>query len=355
MSVFPDAGVLFSQALSVAVATALVLFGAASLYAHKRWQENGFRTQGEIIGMREKRERGEQTFFYPVYRYKDASGATREKVSAVGWSATQPEKIGQIVSLIVHPDDPADVREADSTVGKIAGLVLIGCAAVPVANMLMSGNLNFLTLVMILMAAVYARARIHAYAAGERHVMQKIMKPLKNLDPDFYDTDAQQKNVRAQILDKQALEEIDARKQPVIILVCFALSAALFAGGYYFGEKTQKLVEQGIRTEATVVAFETSSKGTGSDKTTSKHPVLSFTDDRGREIVFRSNYGGNVLNYTIGEKAKIFYLPENPDETAELDLGIYNWALPGGLWLFAAFCLMGGISNLRRYMKPKVL
>lgn len=355
MPVFADASIFFSQALSVVVATTLVLLGAAALYGHKRWKENGFRTDGEIIGMREKRERGEQTFFYPVYRYKDAAGMTREKVSAVGFSTTQTEKVGQTVPLIVDPDDPADVREADSTVGKIAGWVLIGCAAVPVIKTFLSSEFNVSMLVMILIAAVYARARINAYAAGERHVMQKMMTRIKNTDPDFSGTDAQKPSISQQILDKPALEKIDARVQPSIILICFGLAAALFAGGYYMSIETQKLINHGIRTEATVVGFETSRRGTGVDKKSSRHPVLSFTDRKGHEVVFKSGYGGNILNYIVGDKAEIFYLPENPKESAELNLGIYNWAIPGGFWLFGTFCLLGGISNLRRYMKPKVL
>jgi hypothetical protein len=124
----------------------------------------------------------------------------------------------------------------------------------------------------------------------------------------------------------------------VPLLLLFGLG--LCAGGAYLGKKTYILETQGLRAPGSVVRLEESRDSDGS----TYHPIVRFGAGGGME--FRDSMGSNPPVYREGEDVTVLYLAEDPEKSAVIDRGAWNWAVPGGLaaaglvFLYACLAMM---------------
>jgi len=339
---------VLSCGLSVLFVMGFVLMGTAAVFAHKRWQKNGTRVEGEIVGYIEKKERGEQTYYFPVYRYTDATGTQHEKTSLLGFGSILQNKIGQKIPLIIHPDNPDDIQEANNKIALYVGYILIGSGVLGIFRMPLVGADGMLTLFMLAPAAFYISRRVRAYAAGERHFLETYIRSALKKSTST----APLANEKSRTLDIPTAMETERKSSALSGMIAILLSAILFYAGYFFYTDVRHLTENGLHTEATVTSLESSSN---SKRSSSLHPVLTFQDMNGKTFTFHSGYGGNLFDYKVGDKTQILYLAENPQGSAEIDLGPLNWIIPIALWIFAILCLSGGLSNLSKLTRPKTL
>lgn len=64
------------------------------------------------------------------------------------------------------------------------------------------------------------------------------------------------------------------------------------------------------------------------------HPVIAFTDEKGKEHTIHSNSGSNPPAYTEGEKVDVYYNPKDPNDVS----------LPGFFNQWGAVTMFGGIG-----------
>jgi len=66
-------------------------------------------------------------------------------------------------------------------------------------------------------------------------------------------------------------------------------------------------------------------------------------------LEFKDNVGSNPPSHRPGDTVTVLYLPDNPQREAIIDRGIWwNWAIPGIVFLFAAFLVLILIGILRK-------
>ncbi len=74
-----------------------------------------------------------------------------------------------------------------------------------------------------------------------------------------------------------------------------------------------RILNEGIKTTGTLVELARSSKGN------SVAPVVSFRDNRGDSVVYRSNFYSGMSSYRVGQEMVVWYLPPNSSEDVILE------------------------------------
>jgi hypothetical protein len=57
-------------------------------------------------------------------------------------------------------------------------------------------------------------------------------------------------------------------------------------------------------------------------------------------VEFKDNVGTDPPSYRAGDKVTVLYLPANPQKDVIIDRGIWNWAIPGVVFLAVAFIVV---------------
>jgi Protein of unknown function (DUF3592) len=92
-----------------------------------------------------------------------------------------------------------------------------------------------------------------------------------------------------------------------LILITSILGVILILIGYFPMLKKDRLVKIGIEAEGTVIGFESGGDGM-------HHPLIRFETIQGARITKKHAFGSNVSFVKEGQKIKIFYNPDNPEE-----------------------------------------
>lgn len=101
---------------------------------------------------------------------------------------------------------------------------------------------------------------------------------------------------------------------------------------YFVWTSTNELVNEGIRTEGTVIDLQYRRDDEGSG---TYAPVVEFLDENGQRQVYYSNSGSNPPGYDRGEKVDLYYQRGTP-ERAMIDSFTDRWMLPMITSLFTA-------------------
>ncbi len=139
------------------------------------------------------------------------------------------------------------------------------------------------------------------------------------------------------------------RKNKVMLWILFY--AFLFLIGTFLAysaftqfQKTQNLVEKGIRTTAVVIEFSTHR----SDGSTMYTPVFEFTDRSQNKQRFKSGISSSPPAYEIGEKVQLIYDRTNPEKVRTVSFwGLYRWSVIL-LMVASPFLVIGGSYLLYR-------
>ncbi|MEM7484364.1 MAG: DUF3592 domain-containing protein [Bacteroidota bacterium] len=121
-------------------------------------------------------------------------------------------------------------------------------------------------------------------------------------------------------------------------LLLFLIGTFLAYNAYTTYQKTQRLLEKGIKTTATVIQFHTHQ----SDGSTMYKPVFEFKDRSQNIRTFESAISSNPPAYKVGEKVKIIYDKNDSGAVKTISFwGLYRWSVI--LFMIAApFLIIGG-------------
>lgn len=107
----------------------------------------------------------------------------------------------------------------------------------------------------------------------------------------------------------------------------FALGSFLMYGAYTQYQKTEMLLEKGIRTTAKVTELLTSSSSDG----TTYAPVFEFKDRQKNAHTYTSTIYSRPPAYQVGEKVKIVYSPKDKTNVKTISF----WGLYRGMVILA--------------------
>ncbi|MBS9461407.1 DUF3592 domain-containing protein [Flagellimonas sp. 389] len=124
----------------------------------------------------------------------------------------------------------------------------------------------------------------------------------------------------------------------IFYLLLFLIGTFLAYNAYTKYQKTQHLLEKGIKTTATVIQFHTHQ----SDGSTMYKPVFEFKDRSQTKRTFESAISSNPPAYKVGEKVKIIYDKNDSGAVKTISFwGLYRWSVI--LFMIAApFLIIGG-------------
>ena len=89
--------------------------------------------------------------------------------------------------------------------------------------------------------------------------------------------------------------------------------------------------------------------GTGSRTLpyTSYQAIVRFTDQQGQTVSYADKFGFNPPSFTVGQKVRIFYDPQNPQH-AMTDRGPKNYAIPFVCAVFGGLMILGSLQRLSK-------
>ncbi len=305
-------------------------------WLYHRWR--GAKVSGSIIGIK---QRG--AYYHPVYRYRLASGQSYEAVSDTGSGDPSGMKTGKLVPLLVMPDSPDKAYEARNGFFNTVGAILVITGVVLGSYSLTAFPLTRWTFGALALFGVYGGLKFYrAFIPKDKRPSPAAWKqqnaaafadaPLLTHD-QFLATPAGVKLLQDRKLGRRRLKPVLAIAGPLLLL-----------GGLYVGQNMLRLEQNGVRVAGTVVALERS--GAGEDET--YYPVVRFSSYEGAAYQFKDRTGSNPPSYRPGADVGILYLAADPQQSALIDRGIWNWLLPillSGLGLAA---IVGFLALIRK-------
>lgn len=136
-------------------------------------------------------------------------------------------------------------------------------------------------------------------------------------------------------------------KSPVSPPVSIAFGAILLLAAFFFGEKQFLLLQDGVKTEGSVLRVEERAVSpAGRQRSRKFYPVISFIDREGKEITFTPEDGSaRPDKFKAGDKFPVIYLKEDPAATAQADAGYELLAVPAIFAVFGMLFLLGGLPK----------
>ena len=294
--------------------------------------------------------------YYPVYEYRTNDGQMREIESNVGRNYLSNILPGRKVRMLVDRDNPDQASPRSLTGFMFAFFFLaMGAPFFYIAVFELKSSVYSFLGPFVLAAflgvqlipkwpkikkgiAEFRKMRAEQVKSGEKtgglfvktsldFAASKDNKTLVRLSPA---------DIKARIRYLQRQKMIAG---PLLLLIGFG---AVF-GAWYFAKDVTSMIQNGVHALGQVVRVE----GHSSDNGYMYYAVVSFPDQNGRHIEFQDSVGSSTRLHDVGDQLNVLYQPSNPND-AMVDRGLWNWALPGGLALLAAFMFWAGGGMLRQ-------
>jgi hypothetical protein len=336
----------------------LVCFGLAALLLG--WgisrRLKGQRIDGEIIGVRNK-----SGFYYPVWRFMLPSGEMREATSHVGTGGSaRGMETGKRVPLLVDPVNPDDAENANNCLAEIIGLILLVPGALFLRGVLAVGPVTPAT--WLLGAAFIAwgavKIRKHIIPKDQRASSAQAWMAQKKAERRTELANIPVTRMEDIVLTPEQTTQQAQEKRtslwapPILILAGIGLAATCF----YLARDTARLEGEGLRAGGTVVALDShwSSRSRGGGSYT-YYPLVDFTDKGGHTVHFRGNTGSSTPSYRPGEAVTVLYLENNPQKSAVIDGGVWNWLGTVLTGILSFFFICAGVAIMRNRPDNKAL
>jgi hypothetical protein len=291
--------------------------------------------------IQKKQGKGGQFVYWPVYEYTADSGdLIQTRASSSGNLAENLP--GTFRDVRVDPDNPYDVRGLVPA-GMVFGIIflIVGAGLFAISNSV-NDNMGVVSLVAIALVGAMAvktfitSKRDKPIARG-RLKRKSLERQKKKRIPDL-----------SKILSHEdhlaALRSRDASWRKWLPLVAL-VGAGVLAFGIWRGRDLVVLQSIGTRTEGTVVRIESETNSSSGESGYTYYSVVRFATAAGREVTFRDGVGSS---HPIDERGEILGVLYDPGdlESAIIDRGIWNWAIPGGCGLLGGLTLLGSLSGL---------
>jgi hypothetical protein len=321
-----------------------LIFGNA-LY----WRVQAARAMGTVIGVI---DRG--GMYTPVYRYTLPDGQTHEAMSDTSSGWARGKETGRVVSLMISAHNPTEAREANNYLFDAIGILLIAPGVWLGYTALTAYPVTWMTWIMAVVMVVYLaeRGRRVFLPKGQRLSIadwkkQHGLDEVSTIDPA--DIKPIEKIIATPEMREKGQVQWRNNKRAAPLVGIFAV--ALLAGGIYQAGDLARLELSGLRAQGEVerLVGESSSRGSYS-----YHAIVRYRTEKNIRIDFKDNVGSNPPSYRPGDRVTVLYLPDNPRGKAIIDRGVFwNWAIPGMLFVVAAFLawlfvVMLGIGMTRK-------
>lgn len=338
----------FNQAGLILAGAFLLLIGGLILGDALNWRLCATRVEGRVLGVRRK-----GSCFYTVFEYTLPDGRRIEATADSGSSITSGRETGRLLKLMVFPDKPSRARDAGSYMGGIIGTVLAAPGVFLIWVALMQSGFGWLTVLFILAALALQARKIEWRNAEERrqwvedHTTRRAEKEkerIAKLGPVM--PIEQFLNSPEEIEKARKNEEQMAKTAPFLVIG----GVALLGLGIWLGQKQLALEQGGLRAPGVVVDIVSNSDSDG----TTYAPVFKFEDEKGNSFRVKDKVSSNPPANREGEKVTALYDPKDPEKTAMIDRGFWNWLPTGLLALFGAgLAFLGMRSPMRSLRKDQ--
>lgn len=330
MMAYEQVGLLFGALFCFGLGALLLGYG---LYTRIK----GERVTGTIVGIHENKGK-----YNAVYRYTLASGETHESISSIG-SGLKGKETGRTVPLIISPSDTNNASEANMYVLEGIGIVLTGMG-LAFFKLALKMPVTPMTVVMAVALTGYFAFKFKKYIIPKDKRLSPAVWKAQHLTKDIDPAAVTTAEKIQQTPEYKKMAVLTKTQTKLAVPILFVLGCGLLFGSYTLSEKMQTLENHGLRTSGMVTRLEPSS-GSGS---TTYHAVVAFSPDKLGLIEFKDSMGSNPPAYRIDEQVKVLYLKDNPQKSAVIDRGLWNWLVPSLLGIGGALCLAGFVSLVKK-------
>jgi Protein of unknown function (DUF3592) len=310
------------------------------------WRVHALRTSGTIIGVLAK-----DGVYTPVYRYALQGGQTLLAKSDVGSNSVRGKETGRIVPLMISAHNPSEAREANGYFFDIIGVIFFLPGVWLGYTALTAFPVTLMSWIMAVAMLAYLGERGYRilipkgqrlsidqwkklHHTGDTTIDLREVKPIEGITSSGGAQQKQQNQLRN-------------NKHAGPLLGAFAI--ILLFIGIYESTMIAQLETVGLRAQGQVVRLKSEySSGSNGGHYTS-YPIVRFRTENNVTVEFRDNVGSDPPSYRPGDKVTVLYLPANPQQDVTIDRGIWwNWALPGVVFLAAAFVVSLLITMRRK-------
>ncbi len=328
----------FTQTGYIVAGTIMLLLGGVLLADWLRWKAKAEEVEATITGLR---QRGRA--YFPVYRYM-LDGVEQEATSNSGSSSTRGQETGKTVMIQVMRHDPGRAQPARAPIWPLLGLLLAAPGLYLVYTAFTAFEVNGFTWATLAALGFMSLNRFRgAIIPKNQRLKAEEWRMQRRNEIDLLPVQTAE-DVR-QSPATQAEQARYAKQAKVSGPLMLLLGAAAMAGAIYMGSETIDLL--GAQSAPGVVT-QLAGDNSGSDGGYMYHAIVRFADAGGKEYTFRDKLGASHAVYDEGEQVTVLYKPENPQDSAAIDRGIFNWIVPGALGLFGLLFLLGGIAQMPR-------
>jgi hypothetical protein len=315
------------------------------------WRVHALRASGTIVGVIAK-----NGLYTPVYRYETQGGQMHLAKSNTGSSSVRGKGTGRVVPLMISAHNPTEVQEANNYLFSIIGVVFFvpgiwlgytALAAYPVTP---------LTWIMAVAMLGYLAERGYRILIpkGQRISIEEWKKQhhIDEATIDLTDVKPIETIISASDVRQKYKKQLQNYKKVAPLLG--VLAVILVAIGLYESAKISRLEAAGLRAPGEVVRLKAEySTGSGGGHY-NYYAIVRFRTEKNATLEFKDNVGNNPPSHRAGDKVTVLYLPNNPRQTAIVDRGNWwNWAIPGIVFLSAAFIVLILIGLLRKGVAQK--
>ena len=128
--------------------------------------------------------------------------------------------------------------------------------------------------------------------------------------------------------------------------IMIIIGILLLTGSGFTAFQSKKLLDEGIVSKGKVVGFDVKTKKEKNKTSKMYYPIVSFQDDEGQSIEFKSNTGSNPKSYNVGEMVEVIYKKGN-SENASVNGFTSMWLLPIILGVFGLIIFAIGFAVVK--------
>jgi len=329
------------EILFLLVGLAFVALGTLIVVSEARTRRGAWEVPGQVIGF-STGSSSDARYLHTIAAYVGPDGHSRYVESSVG-SSSPLDAIGDSVTVLVKPDDPAQATIKSSLSYVLAGVVammgLISCivffavfridgfSIVGAAVVVAAGSWKLRGALRDKPMTLQAWRDYKSKLFGPRTFTEDNKHDIRWVDPSAL---------------RQALEN-QRKASRVAIPVLLLAGAGLLLLGNHLHTRTEAFLGAAVPGAGVVVGLEDNDSG----DTTTYAPVVEFDHD-GRTYRFKDSIGSNPPSYRRGEGVAVLYVPSDPTN-ARIDRGRWNRAVPifvGGFGVL--LCSLGIWMVLKR-------
>ncbi len=300
---------------------------------------------GFAVNKSRRRKSGSSPTYSPVIRYR-YQGRDYQFTGRIASNQVR-RSIGDPVSVLISPDDPAQAR-LDGPGMWIFGGIMLGMGLVSMTLFFFVFDFSLLSvgIAAVVIAALVSRT-VMKLRKQDIHGVADIKSALAGHAGKQTGPEAAGEESREIITDPNVFEaERRKHKTPGWVLVLLVVvGLGVLAGGGYLAKERSEFLAAARSATGEVVDFRRRTTTSDGKRTTTYYPIVRYQPPgHSAPVEFQHDTGSSSPGYSRGETVTVLYSPGDPGE-AIIDSGMMNWFGPGLMILVGgAFTVLGGMA-----------